>query len=236
MNNRTETEIETGAADQATKRSQAGGRALRANAPLLVLGALLAGTLLTRCSSSKDPAPGTPGSAGAGGAAAGTPGSAGAGGAGGAAGGSTECTPTTVATDCPLPPSTCEDAATLGYYTDASCVAGRCQWTRLIFSCSGACRSGACIGSGTTTTGGPPAPGTGGTGGGGGGGGGDGGTPLATCTAGGDAGGTCALPRSLCADARTLLTFANPRCVQSVCQTDVTAIDCVSGCTDGGCQ
>jgi len=126
------------------------GPALRTNVPLVVLGALLAGTLLTRCSASKDP--GTD----AGGASDAGTGSAGAAGSG-------ACTPATVPVDCPLPPSVCDDTRTLRYYTDASCVAGQCQWTRATLSCGGgSCVNGACLGSGTTTTGGPPASGTGG--------------------------------------------------------------------------
>jgi len=162
------------------------GPALRTNVPLVVLGALLAGTLLTRCSASNDPGTGGAGSGGAAGSSAG--GGTGAGGAGdasdagsgsagaagssaggggggtsGGAGASGECTPATVPVDCPLPPSVCDDTRTLRYYTDASCVAGQCQWTRATLSCGGgSCVNGACLGSGTTTTGGPPASGTGG--------------------------------------------------------------------------
>ena len=133
---------ETRAAAGAAENSQTERRALRANAPLVVLGALLSGTLLTRCSASKDP--GTD-----------------AGGASDA--GSGACTPATVPVDCPLPRSICDDINTLRYYTDASCVAGQCQWTRATLSCGGgSCVNGACLGSGTTTTGGPPASGTGG--------------------------------------------------------------------------
>ena len=179
MNNRTGPE--TRAAGRAAKNSQTERRALRANAPLVVLGALLAGTLLTRCSASKDPS------------ADGGAGSGGAGGASGGADASGECTPATVPVDCPLPPSICDDIRTLRYYTDASCVAGRCQWTRATVTCTGgSCMNGACLGSGTTTTGGPPPPGTG------------------TAGAGGGRGGTGGAGT---ADARTLLNFANPRCV-----------------------
>ena len=135
------------------------GPALRTNVPLVVLGALLAGTLLTRCSASNDPGTGGAGSGGAAGSSAG----GGAGGASGGAGASGQCTPATVPVDCPLPPSVCDDTRTLRYYTDASCVAGQCQWTRATLSCGGgSCVNGACLGSGTTTTGGPPASGTGG--------------------------------------------------------------------------
>ena len=142
------------------------GPALRTNVPLVVLGALLAGTLLTRCSASKDPGTDAGGASDAGSGSAGAAGSSAGGGGGGTSGGagaSGECTPATVPVDCPLPPSICDDASTLRYYTDASCVAGQCQWTRATLSCGGgSCVNGACLGSGTTTTGGPPASGTGG--------------------------------------------------------------------------
>jgi len=211
--------------DPATKNIQAGRRAVRTNAPLLALVALLAGSLLTRCASS-DPKTGSPGTDG--GAASGP------------------CTPATVPADCPLPPSICVDATTLGYYTEASCVAGRCQWTRSTTLCFGACMNGACIGSGTTTTGGPPPPppgtGTGGAGetdaGGTGGAGpsGDGGdapdagpcTPSTVAT-------DCSLPPSICDDGSTLGYYTNASCVDGRCQWTRQTVRCTGACVNGAC-
>jgi hypothetical protein len=198
---------------------------LRANAPLLVLGVLLTGSLLTHCSGHTDQAAATTpdASAGASGSIA-----------------VSVCHPATTARDCPLPASICSDPQTISYYTDAACVAGKCQWMRATMACPGYCSGGSCAFS-TTTVAGPPAEDSGiqGTDSGI-----DAGAPLATCDedaggagAAGESGGsrTCELPPSLCADARTLLYFANPACVKGVCKTEVHSQACATECVNGGC-
>ena len=193
---------------------------LRANAPLLVLGVLLTGSLLTHCSGHTDQAAITTPDA-----------SAGASGSINVSG----CHPATAAGDCPLPASTCSDPQTIAYYTNAACVAGKCQWTRATMACPGYCSGGSCAFSTTTVVGPPPEdsgiPGTDS--------GIDAGAPLATCDEdAGDAGdaGTCELPPSLCADARTLLYFTNPACVKGVCRTEVHSQVCEMECVNGGCR
>jgi hypothetical protein len=197
--------------------------ALRANAPLLSLGALLAASLLIRCSPHNESGNVSVSGPGAVGGASGTA--------------ATECSPATVDRDCPLPPSTCSDAFTLEFFSSPACVAGTCQWQGATMACPGeACANGACGGLSVPT--------------GGSGGGtsslqdaGVGGQPFATCAMNpadsGEAGQSndvCTLPSSVCVDSETLLYFTNPHCVQGTCQADVHSESCgPSGCAGNGC-
>jgi hypothetical protein len=144
--------------------------------PLLVFGALLSASLAMRCASKPDPgdADTTGGVSNQGGATAsggtvngGTSGNVSTGGVGtggvistGGSAGSLNgaCTITNLATDCPLPPSVCQDGLHLIYYTTPDCELGRCVYGKEIFTCPGFCASGACGASTTTTSTLPPPP------------------------------------------------------------------------------
>src|SRR5262245_30098238 len=129
--------------------------------PLIVFGKLLVATLTVRCASNSDSNDGGSITGGGSGAQAGS-------GNGGAQGGVIptggtiqviECSPSSVATDCPLPPSSCDaDQQTLRYFTSPACVSGHCTFSTQTMRCPGNCFGGACLSSTTTTSISPPPP------------------------------------------------------------------------------
>jgi hypothetical protein len=128
--------------------------------PLFVFGAMLSASLAFRCAGKSDSNGGT--SAGGSSPLSGSGGTAGSGtggvidtGGGGGSSGSTSCS---TDTDCPLPPSVCQDGSSIGYYTDPHCTAGQCAYTLQVYRCPSSCASGACTASTTTTVIGPPPP------------------------------------------------------------------------------
>jgi hypothetical protein len=202
-----------------------------AQAPPVVLGTLLAGSLAVRCAAMEAP----PSSArlvieaGAGGQTIALgPGIGGQTGVNGgqifpAAGGQSAlgneslnylCEPATLADDCPLPSSRCEDTTTLAYFTDAQCVDGGCQWTRHTKTCSKSCRNGACEPSVVEA----------------------GEADAAPRCAPNDAS-ACELPPSVCLNSYRLLYFVSPACSDGACQSLARVHGCGTGtCQNGACQ
>jgi hypothetical protein len=214
---------------------RAANRSGRMSRPPLVFGAMLAASLLFRCSDKSGGAGNgsCPGGAcgGAGGqpimASGGAPGvftmTGGSAGAGAAnpiliVGGTADNGPTYLCSDagagreCPLPPSGCADASTLTAYGHPSCTYGECSWTRSTIPCSGTCQDGHCMARRADEN---------------------------ACVSG-DAS-VCVLPRSECLNDEMLLYFSNPRCIDAGsglrCATEARVVDCGDrGCSDGGCM
>ena len=239
---------------RATRRPKALTSTKITATPLLVFGAMLSASLAMRCASKSDPGDETGNGGSSTGGTVGVGGTISPGGAAGAQGAA--CSVASVANDCPLPPSFCQDGLHLGYYTNPRCVAGRCTYDVESLTCPLNCASSACGSSTTTVMIGPPPPdprclgGTSGAGGSSGAGGaGDGGAMgarIIPAGAGGFGGmggmgamGTtgCELPPSSCVDATTLLYYTEPRCDPLLqCMYTQNTLDCMGPCTNGACQ
>jgi len=171
-----------------------------------------------------------------------------------------QCTEANVPTDCPLPPSVCQDASSMAFYSDAHCVSGQCAYTLQVYRCPSSCSSGACN---ATTSVDPPPPdprclaGTAGSSGSGGqssgaippraGAGGFGGSSAMGGVGGAATGGVsgagamggasgCDLPAPVCQDATTLVSYTEPRCENFQCTYTTNTLACAEGCSNGACQ
>jgi hypothetical protein len=122
----------------------------------------------------------------------------------------------TTAEQCSFPHSTCEDSATLAYFTDPVCSGGVCEWNRRTMTCGRGCEAGGCLPTVTASIG----PGL---------------IPGAPCADNVDAGG-CALPSSICANGFQLLYFDEPHCSEGSCAYTTHVQDCQYGCYNGSCD
>jgi hypothetical protein len=212
----------------------------RRHAPLIVVGTLLASSLVLRCAKTDDSgarlAKTDAAVTGQGGQSQIWLGNGGTGGqgfvetAGNApvdSGPSYACRPASVAEDCPPPAPMC-DGATSASFSTPRCVDGHCQWTREARVCAHACVGGSCDAAGDASNGHSDAGGRctdvlSGA---------DGAADANASVAGG-----CDIPPAVCLSQRHMLYFVDPRCVDGACRAVAMLDDCNGGwCVGGACE
>jgi hypothetical protein len=138
---------------------------------------------------------------------------------------------------CPLPPSSCDDAGVAVTYQGAYCNAGICSWHATALDCTsvgGTCAPGSgegIVDGGTDAEGGvwartngclvlvpSPAP------------------PATPCSTSADASDVCPFPQSVCADSKWLVYYDNGRCVAGSCVWETRYTACPMSCTGHDCM